>query len=312
MKHLFIINPKAGKKPDPAALRAEIDSAMAARAEDYEIYVTKAPLDAAEKVRAEAAAGGELRVYACGGDGTLNECVNGAADFANAAVTNYACGSGNDFVRMFGEDAGRFTHLEELISGEVFPLDLIEACGRRSVNICSIGFDARVGTDVHKYTQNPLISGGFGYIVSLAVNLAKGVNCPLRLRVNGEERSGSFALACACNGRFYGGGFNPVPDAEPDDGLLDLLIVKAVSRLKFLTLVGKYAKGRYAEMKDVITHVRCTEAEFESEAPIPVNVDGELETASRILFKVIPRGIRFIVPRASAFARARQPVSSAN
>ena len=138
------------------------------------------------------------------------------------------------------------------------------------------------------------------------MNLVKGVNIPLRLRVNGEERAGSFALACACNGRFYGGGFNPVPDAEPDDGFLDLLVVKAVSRLKFLTLVGKYAKGRYAEMKDVIAHYRCTEAEFESAAPIPVNVDGELETAAKIRFRLIPGGVRFIVPRAAAFARARQ------
>ena len=306
MKHLFIINPTAGKHLKTAALTAEIEAVMAGRGEEYEIYVTKAPLDATARVRAEAETGADLRVYACGGDGTLNECVNGAAVFPNAAVTNYACGSGNDFVRMFGEDAARFRSLAELVEGAVFPLDLIETCGRKSVNICSIGFDARVGTDVHKYTQNPLISGGFGYIVSLAVNLVKGVNAPLRLRVNGEEDAGFFALACACNGRFYGGGFNPVPDAEPDDGLLDLLVVKAVSRLKFLKLVGKYASGRYAEMQEVITHYRCTEAEFESAAPIPVNVDGELVTASRITFRVLPAAVRFIIPKDAAFAVSRQ------
>ena len=310
MKHLFIVNPIAGKGNDPEALSQRIHQVMADR-QDYEIYLTKAPQDSTAKVRAEAETGAALRVYACGGDGTLNECVDGAAGFANAAVTHYACGSGNDFVRMFAGDAPLFSDLQALVDGVELPIDVIDVCGRKSVNICSLGFDARVGVSVHEYTKYPLIKGGLAYVVSLLVHMVKGINRPLRIKIDGEELEGSFALVCACNGRFYGGGFNPVPEAEPDDGLIDFLVVKAVSRLQFFRLVTKYAKGRYAELSKYITHYRCTEAEFESDEPIPVNLDGECLFSDKPSFRIIPGGLNFIFPKNAAFTRERMAKKAA-
>ncbi|MCE6983484.1 lipid kinase, partial [Pseudomonas frederiksbergensis] len=89
-------------------------------------------------------------VYACGGDGTLNECVNGAVGHDNVAVTHFPCGTGNDFIKMFGEEKDRFFDLSDLVRGEVRPLDVMECCGRYAVNICSVGIDARIGTEVHQ------------------------------------------------------------------------------------------------------------------------------------------------------------------
>ncbi len=303
MKNLFVINPVAGKGDNLTRLTAEIHSLMSGRG-DYEIYATKGPLDAENKVKTEASSGEELRVYACGGDGTFNECVNGAASFENAAVSCFACGSGNDFVRMFGNDAPLFSSLPALINGSVRNIDIISVAGRYCANIASLGFDARVGTDVHKYTRG-FISGGFAYIVSLVVNLIKGINKPLRLKVNGETLDGEFALVCACNGQYYGGGFNPVPDAEPDDGFIDLLAVSKVSRARFLALVGKYAKGRYAEMTEVIRHFRCREAEFQSPETIPVNVDGECVMTAASSFRIVPGGLRLIVPEGAEYFSSR-------
>ena len=305
MKHLFIINPTAGKNTDPEALGQKIRRAMAGNDNDFEIYVTKAPLDATEKVRAEAEKGEPLRVYACGGDGTLNECVNGAAGFANVALTHYASGSGNDFLRMFGNDTALFTDLKALINGKVCPIDLIDVCSRKSINICSLGFDARVGIDVHKYTQNPFISGTMGYVVSLLSHFIKGINRPLKIKLDGQEISGEFALVCACNGRYYGGGFNPVPEADPDDGLMDVLIVKKVSRLTFLKLIGKYAKGRYAELTKYISHYRCTEISFESDEELGINVDGEAIFSKTPTFRMEPGAINFIFPEGASFLSTR-------
>ena len=103
MKHLFIVNPIAGGKDKSAEVRAKVESAFRTRADSYEVYVTKAPMDAVDKIRREAASGEELRVYACGGDGTFNECVNGAALLPNVAVCPFPTGTGNDFCRTFGE-----------------------------------------------------------------------------------------------------------------------------------------------------------------------------------------------------------------
>ena len=104
MKHLFIVNPIAGGSDKTEEIRAKVVSAFAQRKdEEWEIYVTKAPQDATAKILAEAESGEELRVYACGGDGTFNECASGAVGKANVAVCPHPTGTGNDFCRMFGQ-----------------------------------------------------------------------------------------------------------------------------------------------------------------------------------------------------------------
>ena len=115
MKHLFIVNPTAGGKDSTAEVREKVERAFQGRGEEYEIYVTKAPMDAPEKIKAEAASGRHLRVYACGGDGTFNECVCGAARLENVAVCPFPTGTGNDFCRMFGEEKDMFRDLEALL-----------------------------------------------------------------------------------------------------------------------------------------------------------------------------------------------------
>jgi len=298
MKHLFIINPKAGgKKSSAEKTEREIMEFAAGLDDPYEIYITKAPLDAVEKVAAEADTEEKLYVYACGGDGTLNECVNGVAMRPNAAVTQYPCGTGNDFIRMFGiENLQKFRDLRALAGGAVRQLDLIDCGGRYGLNICSVGIDARIGGDVHKYSSFPVIGGATGYIVSLVVNLIKGVSEEYRITAGGKTYEGRFTLACACSGRYYGGGFNPVPDAMPDDGVLDCLIVKDAPRLKFIFIVGKYAKGRFREFEDLVTYIPGDGMEIESDKEFVVNIDGEVIRASKVCFKLIPKGVNFIFP----------------
>ena len=104
MKHLFIVNPKAGGKDKSIAVSRAVRAAFENRTDEYEVYVTKGPMDAPEKIRAEASVCDRLRVYACGGDGTFNECVCGAALLENVAVAPFPTGTGNDFCRMFGEE----------------------------------------------------------------------------------------------------------------------------------------------------------------------------------------------------------------
>ena len=258
-------------------------------------------MDAVEKIRSTAANGEELRVYACGGDGTLNECVNGAAGLKIVAVTHFPCGTGNDFIKMFGDDKSRFFDLSELASGEVRPIDLISCNGRYSINICSMGLDARVGTDVHKYSGLPLLGGPAGYVASLAVNFVKGVSQPMTVTTEGLTCGPKLNLVCICNGRFYGGGFNPTNDARPDDGLLDVLIVSGVTRPTLLRAITAYASGRYRDFPQYITFVRTTHVEVETPTPQVINQDGEAEFSTRAVFDVVPGGVNFLFPRNMAF-----------
>ncbi len=302
MKHLFIVNPvSGGKNHDYKYTVNQINAALEYTDYDYEIYVTKAPLDACEKIKAEAQNGKELSVYACGGDGTLNECVNGVAEFPNASVTHYPCGTGNDFVKTFGKEAEKFKDLNDLINGEIHPIDAIKCNGRYSINICSVGIDARIGTDVHKYSHLPLVKGKIAYIVSLVANLKKGLNTKMRIFTDDGLYNGEIALICACNGRYYGGGFNPVPDAMPDDGIIDVLIVKGVTRMQFIALVGKYAKGKYKELSEYITHVPSKSITIESDEEFVVNIDGEAIYSKKVSFEIQKRKINLRVPAGMNF-----------
>jgi len=298
MKHLFIINPVAGGKKSKLEETESTIRAFAETLKDlYEIYLTKAPMDACRKITEDAEGVDSLRVYACGGDGTLNECANGAANRENVAITHYPCGTGNDFLKTFGrENIEMFRDLQALSTGTVRTLDLIDCDGRYGINICSVGIDARVGADVHKYSSIPIIGGATGYVVSLIVNVIKGVTQKFRITIDDTVIDKKITLACVCNGQCYGGGFNPVPDAVPDDGILENLIVEPVSRLKVAQIVGRYAKGRFREFPELFTYVRGDGMDIEGDSEFVVNIDGEAIYAKKISFKLVPKAIKFVFP----------------
>ena len=297
MKHLFIVNPKAGGKDATEDVRARVQAAFQTRKEHYEIYVTRGPRDATRKIRLEASAGEELRVYACGGDGTFNECVCGAALQENVSVCPFPTGTGNDFCRMFGTDADLFRDLNALQEGTVHEIDLISCNGTYSVNICSVGIDARIGTDVHKYSGLPVIGGKGGYLVSVVVNAFKGIATTMHVRCGRYDLEAKHSLVCACNGRFYGGGFNPSLDAKLDDGIMDIFIVKQVSLITLARCIGKYAKGRADELPQYITHLRGTDLYIELDGEDVINLDGEAIPAMSINMHLVPKALRLIVPK---------------
>lgn len=300
MKHLFIVNPIAGGKDSTAMIRAAVERAFAGRSDAFEVYTTSAPMDAAVKIQREASGGGHIRVYACGGDGTFNECVCGTALLRNAAVCPFPTGTGNDFCRMFGEEKDLFRDLDALLDGTEHPIDLIKCNDRWCANIASVGIDARIGTSVHKYSRLPLIGGSTGYVVSTVVNVFQGISRFMRVRSSEYSDEGKYALICLCNGRFYGGGFNPSPTARPDDGAADVFIAKKTGLLKFAALIGKYASGRADSIKDII-HIQSNEVHVEFNEENVVNIDGEALWAKEVTFRLVPAACNLIVPRGMKF-----------
>ncbi len=301
MKHLFIVNPTAGGKDKTEFVRAAAEEALKGSRDEFEIYVTKARMDAPEKIREEAAKTDRLHVYACGGDGTFNECVCGAAMLDNVAVAPFPTGTGNDFCRMFGDESELYRNLSALVRGSEHPIDLIDCNGRYSVNICCVGIDARVGADVHKYSKIPLIGGATGYVVSVLVHIFKGIARKMKVRCDDYVRDEELSLVCACNGRFYGGGFNPSLNARPDDGIIDIYIIKKIGLLTLTKLIGKYAKGKADELPEYVTHLRSDNLCIEFEEDNVVNLDGEVIYAKDISMKLIPGALKLIVPEGMKF-----------
>lgn len=296
MKHLFIINPAAGKHDRTQEFTKEIRDYCDPRGLCYEIAVSKEKGDCTAIARREAETGQALRIYACGGDGTLNEVVAGVVGFANVAVTHFSGGSGNDFVKIFSEPAA-FRHLDRLMESREAEFDLISCNDRYAINVCSVGFDARIGTQVADYKKLPLLSGSGAYVVSALVNTVRGISEHYVVELEGETLDGDETMICVANGRFYGGGFNPVPDADPADGLLDVLVVRPVSRLQVLSIIMKYREGRYKDYPELIRHVRTDHVRIRCDKETSVNLDGELMKAWIVDLRVAPEKIRFFYPK---------------
>ena len=216
---------------------------------DVQCILTKKQGHATEIAQRLCDSGEELRFYACGGDGTANEVANGIIGYDNASMTVIPVGTGNDFLKNFGDDLDKFRDAENLWDGPQFPMDAIDVNGRIALTIACSGIDARVAADVHKYSESPLLDGKSSYIYSLAVNfLFKGIGSHWTVSLDDTVMEGDWSLVAVCNGRYYGGGFMPVAEARMDDGILNTLVVREVNRRTFLKFVGPYSKGQLPQV----------------------------------------------------------------
>jgi len=294
MKHLFIINPAAGSRDRTKSYTERIQKACAGL--DYRIEVSQTPGDCARLAREAAQTGEEYRIYACGGDGTLNEVVAGAAGYPNVAVTVFSGGSGNDFTKLFSEPEA-FFDVERLLDATETEFDLIDCNGDISLNICSVGLDARIGTDVANYKRLPLLSGFRAYVLSAIINVIRGIAEHDVVEIGDERIDVPQTMICAWDGRFYGGGFNPVPEADPADGLMDVLVVNKVTRLQVPSVIGKYKNGKYAQLPHLVRHFRTDKVTIHCDKPTSISLDGELRTGQTIEMNISPHKLRFFYPK---------------
>ncbi len=187
MRHIFIINPHAGKKDQTGRIYEMADLLRAQHGLECQCLLTQRPGGAEEMARRLAESDEALRFYACGGDGTVSEVANGIAGFPNAAMTCIPTGTGNDFLKNFGPDAARFADVENLWNGEERQLDLIDCNGRQCLTIACSGIDARVAESVHELGDSPLLSGRGSYLAAVAVNfLFRGIGRHWRVTLDGE------------------------------------------------------------------------------------------------------------------------------
>ena len=298
MKHVFIINPNAGKYDSRQRIYDMADALREKHGLDVQCILTKKQGHATELARRLCNSGEELRFYACGGDGTVNEVANGVIGYDNAAMTVIPVGTGNDFLKNFGGTAPLFADAENLWDGPQFPMDAIDVNGRIALTIACSGIDARVAADVHKYSESPLLDGKTSYIASLAVNfLFKGIASHWTVTLDDEVIEDDFSLVSVCNGRYYGGGFMPVAEARMDDGVLNTLVVKKVSRVTFAKFVGPYSKGEYSKFPE---YAHCSTPQvirIHSEKPdIVTCLDGECMTNSDVTIRLSKKKLNFFGP----------------
>ena len=305
MKNVFIINPKAGKRSSAERLTQQIEQICGQNGIPYEICVTQKKGEGTEIARRFAQSGEEVRVFACGGDGSAFDVLNGIAGYENAAMGIIPCGTGNDFLKYF-ETTAPFSSVEAQLDGIEYRLDVIRCGERYCLNQASMGLDAQVCAHKDKFNRLPFVGGQLAYVLALLYCFFSAIKNRFTVQIDQHpEIEGDFLLAVAANGRFYGGGFESAPLARTDDGLLECMAVQSVSRLRILSLLKKYEKGQHLNLP--ICHYRQGKVmRVASRKPTVVNLDGEVFDGTQAKFEILPAFVRFVLPKGCSVPRVGQ------
>jgi YegS/Rv2252/BmrU family lipid kinase len=295
MNHLFIINPAAGKGKN-LKLIPMIEKIFKDKEDQCLIEVTKGIGHATEIAKSHSEKG-DYRIYSVGGDGTLNEVLNGMVN-SSSSLAVIPSGSGNDFIKSiynFSKQDKIEDILHKMIKGEEKYIDLCEFNDRYFINIASVGFDAEVAYNSIRLKKLPFIGGKLAYILGIILTVFNYKSYKLSISIDGKIISLDALLVAIANGRYYGGGINVAPKAEINDGLFNICAIEKVGRFKILTLFPKVIKGTHAEIKEV-SFYSGSKVRIESDEEIAFNIDGEITKGKEAEFKMIKNGIKIIYP----------------
>lgn len=295
MLHVFIINPHAGKGKDAVKLTEKIKEYFKKCGGEYKILLTQKSGDATVFARKFCSDNAPVNLFACGGDGTTNEVLNGMLGCKNANLGIIPCGSGNDFIKYFAQrDA--FLDLENQLEGTVVSLDAIKMGEHVAVNSCSVGLDAMVADNVRLFKKLP-ISASLAYIFSCVYTAFKRFNCNLKISIDGNPLGKVSCLFAVCaNAPFYGGGFKCAPTACPGDGKLNFSILQSKSKLQILKILGHYRKGSHIDLPNC-SYGNCRSMEISCDRPVAINLDGEILYDAYAKFELLPNAVNFILPK---------------
>ncbi|MEG2698033.1 MAG: diacylglycerol kinase family protein [Ruthenibacterium sp.] len=319
MKHVFIVNPVSGKVNADVYYVPKIKAAAEAAGLDWEVRRTEYKGHAVSLAREYGESGASVRLYACGGDGTLNEVFTGGYPYSNVEIASIPCGSGNDFVRNYG-GSELFLDLADNMAGTAIPIDLVSVNGGISAAISSIGIDSEIAYCIPKYRHLPLVGGHMAYSISIAECLCKHIGRKLRVEIDGEVVEDTLLIATVCNGVAYGGGFMASPNADLEDGLLEVILVKKMGRLRLAGLLSTYKAGAHLQddavvpsLRSVMTYCKAKKVNItplDGESVI-VNIDGECTIAQELCAEILPLAARFVLP-AKVYAAHRTHAAAAH
>ena len=297
MHNLHIINPAAGKR-SPVELVSD-------KLADEDYYITTGVGDAERFVRERCSERPDTHIFVYGGDGTLNEVVNGVLGADAGRQTHISIvptGTGNDFHRL-------------LERGHIYRTDVMRFSAsdggdhtitRYALNIINTGFDSTVVTKLQNYKKLPFITGSMAYIMGVADTLFRRLGESWQLTLTAPdgsvtEEEGEYLLALVANGCYYGGGFKAAPVALQNDGLLDVLTTRKINRREFIGLIPESRRGGHIDpetlkpvkrFEDILDYRRCVKITLDGLSTICV--DGELLPCESITVKVVPDAVTIV------------------
>ena len=287
-RHLVLVNPSAGggRARD---LLPRLEGALRGRGIAYRLVLTTS-LDHGVREAEAAAASGEVPVV-MSGDGLIGQ-IGGALVGTGVPMGIIPGGRGNDLARVMGIPTDIPAAVDLLVVGDVRTIDVGEVNGRRFLGIASCGFDSdanRIANDAR------FIKGNLVYFYAALRALAAWKPARFAITLDGELREFTGYAVAAANNKAYGGGMFLAPDAELDDGRLDVVCTSDVSKLRALVNLPKVFKGRHTE-DEYVTVLRAAEVEITADRPFAVYADGDHLADLPAKIRLLPRALRVIAP----------------
>jgi diacylglycerol kinase family enzyme len=317
-EHLFFLNPKSfPRQADLDRIQSQIRAYFEHSCSSaYSIHVSRYPRDAISVIRkriAQIDTTVTVRVYAVGGDGILFDCLNGIVGIPNAELAIMPFGGGSDFVRAFGpEHYEQFQDIALQVTAPAVPTDIIHCGNNCALNFCSVGFEAAaVIRTLPLSAYFVKFRHVFPALTSLLYNLG-GILTAFEttsfgqwytVNADGDDISGSYTIINIANGPYYGAGKSVVTTAVPDDGILDMVMVRNVGRLRILALMSDYMHGGYYKYPAMAFLRRVKKISIHSDTPLTVNLDGETFFESDLSIEIIPRGIKIAAVNSLSYRR---------
>jgi YegS/Rv2252/BmrU family lipid kinase len=306
-KCVFLVNP-ASANGSTGRRWPELARRAAAAGLEGDTFFSDRRGHLAELAR-EAALGGAGLLVVVGGDGSVNEVVNGLAGLARQPeVAVVPRGTGWDFVRTFGIPRDLEQAARVALQGDVRAIDLGRASYRAwdgseasavFANVASAGMSGAIAKRANETTK--ALGGKLSYMWATFAVFSRWQASEIQLEVDRERRSGRMFDAIVANGRFFGGGLEICPDASPDDGSFDVLTIGDITKQDLVTTMPKIYRGTHLPHPKAEL-LRGSKVTISSDAPLPLELDGEQPGTTPVSFEMLPRALRLRVPPAAPAA----------
>jgi YegS/Rv2252/BmrU family lipid kinase len=286
--HLVLVNPWAGGGR-ARELLPKVESALRDRGLAYRMLLTTSLEHGCEEARAAAAAG-EIPVV-MSGDGLIGQ-IGGALAGGETPMGVIPGGRGNDLARVLGIPTEIPAAADLIAAGTTRAIDVGEVNGRRFLGIASCGFDSDCNRIAN---ETRFVKGNLVYLYSVPRALAAWKPARFTVTLDGERREFTGYSVAAANSKAYGGGMFLAPEAELDDGRLDVVCTSQVGKLRFLANLPKVYKGRHVDNEEV-TVLRAAEVEISADRPFAVYADGDHLADLPAAIHLLPRALNVIAP----------------
>ncbi|MCR4869626.1 MAG: hypothetical protein K5889_09105 [Lachnospiraceae bacterium] len=299
VKHIFIVNPNAGNFSKVEQLRAVISKLPE---QDYFIFTTRGPADETELVRQiqHYFVGYKLRIYCCGGSGTIRNVMNGIADLARVEIGFCPCGMTNDFLKVFGKDMEKFNHIENLIEGNAIPVDYIRTNHGVALNTFSTGMDSNILNGKDRYKTLTVFGQNVPYMLSMFRSSITTRARDYIIEMDGKDLSCRSSQIIFGNGRVIGGNLYFTENADIEDGKANFFLANERGSLRLLPTAFALMKKQYRRLPlyGKVGQATTISVRRRDGMPLEVDFDGEMVYGySQWEAQIVHKGMNLIVPK---------------